>query len=249
MSHQLKIPCFIRTTGTIREFDVNAFDFLKKVTCFIHHSESNAANLNKQVALPYVIIDQCAQFEHKLLALPVRENQNVCGFLGRLSSEKGIMELLHFFKNQKENKLIIAGNGPLKEEVLVAIGNNKNIQYLGQCNPKNLDVFFSKIDILVIPSLEESGPLVGLEAMAASKVIISTKVGAMEERLLNTKNNFWFDLNDPTSFIDNLQKIEQLSFEDFNKIATVNREKYLKEYQMITIKDKYIQCITRYLSK
>lgn len=86
--HKLNKPFFIRTTGTIRKFDISAFQFLKNVTCFIHHSKSNANNLNKQLPLPFVIIDQCAQFESKLLALPISKNQNIYGYLGRLSSEK-----------------------------------------------------------------------------------------------------------------------------------------------------------------
>lgn len=247
--HKHNKPFFIRTTGTIREMDVNSFQFLKKVSCFIHHSESNAHNLNKQLALPYVIIDQCAQSEQKLLDLPLNENQDVYGYLGRLSTEKGILELIGFFKNVTEGKLLIAGDGPLKNEVESAINQHNRIAYLGQSDPNELDAFFQKINTLIIPSFEESGPLVGLEAMAAGKIILSTDVGAMKERLIDTGNNFWFDNENRQTFLDGLGKIKNLTDEEFKAMATNNREKYLDEYQFTSIRRKYLDCLKKYLDQ
>jgi len=63
--YEKKIPVIIRTTGTIRPFNIDEFMFLKKVNLFIHHSESNAKNLNSQIKLPYTIIDQCALYGSK----------------------------------------------------------------------------------------------------------------------------------------------------------------------------------------
>ena len=248
IAHELNKPFLVRTTGTINEFEVNSFQFLKKATCFIHHSESNADNLNKQIPLPYIIIDQCAQFEQKLLALPINECNIVYGYLGRLSEEKGILELLSFFNKTNHVKLLIAGDGPLKSEVLLAVNQLENIEYLGQSLPEDLDIFFKKIDILIIPSNEESGPLVGLEAMASAKVILSTKVGAMEERLSPTLNNFWFDNTNEQSFLDNLSQLKNLNKETYNQIAKSNRERYLDEYQFTSIKNKYNGCLTKYLN-
>ncbi|QBZ97891.1 glycosyltransferase family 4 protein [Flavobacterium sangjuense] len=246
--HKLNKPFFIRTTGTIRKFEVSSFQFLKNVTCFIHHSKTNANNLNKQLPLPFVIIDQCAQFESKLLALPISNNQNIYGYLGRLSSEKGILELIRFFKNTNTGKLLIAGDGPLKKEVIEAINQTDNIEYLGQSQPEELNFFFQKISTLIIPSLEESGPLVGLEAMAAAKLVLSTRVGAMEERLANSPNNFWFDIENQQSFLDSLAQIQQLSKDEFEKIANNNREVYLADYQFTAIKEKYNNCLNQYLN-
>jgi len=43
-----KMPCLVRTTGTIRQVLESDASFLKKVSLFIHHSEANAGNLNNQ---------------------------------------------------------------------------------------------------------------------------------------------------------------------------------------------------------
>lgn len=233
-------PCLVRTTGTIRPFEKTYFDFLKQVSKFIHHSEKNASNLNAILNLPYTIIDQCALDDSKLLNIPIKKSKPIrFGFLGRLSSEKGIIELVNFFSDNIENKLIIAGSGPLLNKVL----EKRNIEFIGQVEPQNLHLFFEKIDVLIIPSYEESGPLVGLEAMAAGKIIISTDVGAMKDRLLGTKNDFWFELNQISELKIIFEKLNSL---DLEAIGKSNREKYLKEYQFKAIQDKYLQLVKDY---
>ena len=246
--HKQNKPFFVRTTGTIRQFDINSLHFLNKVTCFIHHSESNADNFKKQLSLPFVIIDQCAPFEQELLAIPLDKNNKVYGYLGRLSIEKGILELIRFFKDLDSGKLFIAGDGPLKGEMLSLINQSKNIEYLDQIEPRDLNIFFKKISTLIIPSKEESGPLVGIEAMAAAKLILSTRVGAMAERLKNSGNDFWFDIDDQSSFFDSLAIINNLNDPEFQKIANTNREVYLAEYQFTVIKRKYTDCLNKYLN-
>ncbi|WP_333875324.1 glycosyltransferase family 4 protein [Flavobacterium sp.] len=243
ISARQKKPFWIRTTGTIRTLQPEMFDFLKKATGFIHHSQANALNLNRQLPLPYVIIDQCAQEEQKLLALPIPEKKMVFGYLGRLSPEKGILELIRFFQNYPEGQLRISGNGPLQQEVLDTIKDYDNIRYLGQSHPDELQLFFAPISVLIIPSHEESGPLVGLEAMASGRLIISTEVGAMKERLAGTKNDFWFQINHPHSFFDSLAAVNALPNEAFHEIAQNNRQRYLAEYQFSAIQQKYRNCL------
>lgn len=232
------IPCLVRTTGTIRDFEIEKFQFLKNVTTFIHHSKKNAQNLNKQMNLPFELIDQCANNEEKLLNIPIDVNERLrFGYLGRLSEEKGILPLTKFFSyNQYCFK--IAGDGPQREVVLEAIKKNTNCEYLGQFSNEEIDLFFNQIDILVIPSLEESGPLVGLEAMAAGKLILSTDVGAMKERFEGL-NGYWFDINNIKSLEMSLNSIQLLSKDDLEKQMYANRQKYLIEYQEDKIKEKY----------
>ena len=165
-----------------------------------------------------------------------------------MSIEKGILELIRFFKDLDNGKLFIAGDGPLKGEMLSLINQSKNIEYLDQIEPGDLNIFFKKISTLIIPSIEESGPLVGIEAMAAAKLILSTKVGAMAERLKNSGNDFWFDIEDQSSFFDSLAIINNLNDQEFQKIANTNREVYLAEYQFTVIKRKYTDCLNKYLN-
>lgn len=237
-----KIPCFVRTTGTIREIETVNFEFLKKVTMYLHHSESNAENLNRQIPLPYKVIDQCSLNEYELLALINKAcNPLKYGYLGRLSEEKGILPLINYFCSLNY-PFIIAGDGPQKSEILKLIENNEFCQYVGLIDINEIPAFFQKIDVLIIPSLEESGPLVGLEAMAAGKLIISTKVGAMEDRLKGLKS-FWFELENISSLQDIINEIESLNNDELDKYALANRIKYKNEYSFEKIALKYLDII------
>lgn len=240
-----KIPSLLRTTGTIRKVNENSFDFLKKVSLFIHHSESNAGNLNKQLALPYEVIDQCALNEKKLLLLTGNKNKQLrFGYLGRLSEEKGLLPVAEYF-SKSNLPFVIAGDGAQKEELLKIIEGKSNCNYIGLLGNDSIEDFFNLIDVLIISSYEESGPLVGLEAMAAGKIIISTKVGAMEERLKGIRS-FWFEIENINSLqlaigeVTNLTELEQV--ESFNSL----REKYLQSYSFKAIAQKYLKIANQF---
>ncbi|MGG7033613.1 MAG: glycosyltransferase family 4 protein [Flavobacterium sp.] len=238
-------PCFVRTTGNI--IQVPNPEVLKKVTCFIHHSKANAKNLNRKLYFPYVIIDQCSLNEDQLLELSIKKKSTpLCfGYLGRLSEEKGILPLVNFFSETKF-PFIVAGDGEQKLQLLDVIREKTNCKYLGLVPNDKLISFFEIIDVLIISSYEEAGPLVGLEAMSAGKVIISTKVGAMPERLMNSKNQFWFK-NNFTCFDKAINKVGLLDSEEFYNISKENRERYLERYSREVISEQYLQLVKNHL--
>lgn len=241
------IPCIVRTTGTIRDVPAKDFDFLKEVSLFVHHSEANANNLNKQLYLPYAVIDQCALTESSLLENKVMPKKPYrFGYLGRLSAEKGIVPIAHFFSST-DFPFVIAGDGPQKEEVLDIIKGKADCSYLGLVSNENIHHFFEQIDVLVIPSFEESGPLVGLEAMAAGKLIVSTKVGAMEERL-NGLKSFWFTIENVYSLQKCIEEINDLTENEYQQISIQLQERYKNEYSTAAIALKYKAVVQKMLS-
>lgn len=241
--HLNNVKCLVRTTGTIGEIDLTTFDFLHQVDLFIHHSAKNANNLNTQILLPYVIIDQCALNEKSLLNLVHQPTSNLrYGYIGRISEEKGIAEVADFFANKNYN-FIIAGEGPQECKVQEIIKNCAYCSYIGAIENDKICNFFNQIDVLVISSYEESGPLVGLEAMAAGKLIISTNVGAMEDRLKYLKS-FWFIREDLSSLQNCINEIESMSAEELRIYSSANRLKYQKEYSFHAISLKFLDVLS-----
>lgn len=242
-----KIPCLLRTTGTIKRMPESLKPFLEKVSCFIHHSKQNAANLSEYIKQKYVIIDQCAIGEEQLLKIPIQFKKPLrFGFLGRLSPEKQIEELLEYFISTNK-KLIIAGDGPLKEKVQNLADTKPTIKYLGFINNNNLDLFFKEIDILIISSIEETGPLVGLEAMAAGKIVITTNVGAMKERLEGYRLPFLEKDLSNLNFL--IELVEKKEIEDLYQMASFLRTKYLDLYTLESIKKLYFNLVKDTLIK
>lgn len=238
-----KKPFLMRTTGTISEIPEDIKESLSGINTILVHSHSNEVVLKNRFFNNIKLIDQTTLVEKDLMDLEInKSSQLVFGYIGRFSQEKGIVELLEFF-NKLEEKMIIAGTGPLLMNVKLICDNAVNLDYIGEFLPNKVVNFFKKIDVLIIPSYEEAGPLVGIEAMAAGKIIFSTKVGAMEERLKNTKNDFWFDIQKEDSFLELIEKLKQKSCEEIKEIRKVNRLKYLEMYSKDTIKNQYLAVI------
>lgn len=123
------------------------------------------------------------------------------GFIGRLSSEKNPLLAIEIAK-ELNLPILIAGDGPLKKEVILQLNNN--VIFLGWQNPIE---FYKKIDCLILTSEIEGLPNVILEGLASGLPIISTDVGGISNALLNT-NSFIFEknnlnINNLKNFIDN----------------------------------------------
>jgi glycosyltransferase involved in cell wall biosynthesis len=236
---RMAIPCVIRNTRTVFEIPKSYLEEIELSTLFIHHSEDNAKRMLSQVYHKYVIVDQCALNEKSLLACKIKTGRDLrYGFLGRFTEGKQILPLINYFKNQ-EKIFYIAGEGMYKDRILDIVKQNNNLKYLGYLNYGEIADFFRKIDVLVISSTEESGPLVGVEAMAAGKIIISTKVGAMTERLEKLETTFWLkkDLSNLNQIISD---IESLPRRKIDYLRMKNRTTYKRLYSINIIQERYL---------
>jgi len=96
-------------------------------------------------------------------------------FVGRLIPQKGVDVLINAFEKVENATLMIAGQGPEKDN-LEKIIKNKNIGnkivFLGVCD--SIPSLLASVDCFVFPSRHEGFPLVLLEAMASQLPIIIT---------------------------------------------------------------------------
>jgi glycosyltransferase involved in cell wall biosynthesis len=90
------------------------------------------------------------------------------GFLGMLAHHKGVLTLLDAFRSAPPAwSLVIAGEGPLEEDVQHAVAADTRITYQGHVSGEVKEALFDSIDVVVIPSeCEEAASLVGVEAAA-----------------------------------------------------------------------------------
>jgi len=106
-------------------------------------------------------------------------------FAGRLIEEKGILDLI---TNWPENeKLDIAGDGPLREPISKLIATKSNIQLIGTYPPGENNIF-SKYEGLIFPSKWfEGSPLVTMECLATGTPIICTDQSGAREQVDESK--------------------------------------------------------------
>lgn len=242
-----KKSVFFRTTGSIKEINSEQKKFLSKAHLFVHHSESNARKLSSFFPHNYEIIDQAAHNESSLLELPIKKKKPVVfGYLGRLSPEKGIDTLLQAIKTLDQDcKFIIAGNGPLGNEVRAFAQKYESVEAVGWVEASLLNDFYEQIDCLIIPSLEESGPLVAIEALCASRLLITTRVGAMEERLISISKTFFFNVGDSEGLVKKIIEVKNLNKDEVTQISQEHRDLYEQTFSREHVLERYSDAVKK----
>lgn len=110
-------------------------------------------------------------------------------YVGRLSPEKGILNLLSAWRQSEESnasgsRLLIVGDGPLREHVSAAVSECWSIEWVGSVSHDNLGAYYQTADVVVVPSVREGWGLVVNEALEfGCYVIASDRVPAAREWL------------------------------------------------------------------
>jgi glycosyltransferase involved in cell wall biosynthesis len=107
-------------------------------------------------------------------------------FLGRLSAEKGVLQLLEGWRQLRNHEatLVIAGDGPERQllENFCRIHSLKNVVFRGFVEPRGKAELWHGARALIVPSVwEEPFGLVVLEAWAHGRAALVSNRGALAE--------------------------------------------------------------------
>ncbi|MCF8214119.1 MAG: glycosyltransferase family 4 protein [Chitinophagaceae bacterium] len=130
---------------------------------------------------------------------PYRDSYNSISllFLGTITDNKGIFELVEYLQNNpfylhNKIKLTICGEG--ESDRLISLinkeNNGGNIIFAGWVHGSQKDEMISDTDIFILPSHYEGLPMAILEAMSAGKPIISTSVGGIPSVVIPHHNGW-----------------------------------------------------------
>lgn len=129
------------------------------------------------------------------------------GFIGRLTVEKGIDNLVEAMAAVPADRvrLIVAGRASEEERKrLTAKAPQARIEFLGFVPP---DEFYRQVDVVVAPSIwEDPGPLVVADAAAAGRPVLGTRFGGMPEAIEPGVNG-WLTDADPASLSQSMLAI------------------------------------------
>jgi glycosyltransferase involved in cell wall biosynthesis len=125
----------------------------------------------------------------------------VVGMVARLDLQKGfeyllraIRELCNIFYGLT---VVIVGEGPDRkaiEDMVKEYGLQSNVVLAGQ--QSDMPGVYAAMDIFVLPSLNEGLPMTILEAMAASRPVVATRVGAIPSVIQDGENGLLVDPRD-----------------------------------------------------
>lgn len=162
-------------------------------------------------------------------------------FVGRISKEKGIMNLLKVFKNVN-GILYIAGDGPEKEEVINFIKENKmdkKVKLLGFLNKQEVVNYVKNSRFVVLPSIcNENCPYSIIEALILGKTVIASNVGGVPELVKDKENGLIYKYDDIEDLTNKLNRL----FEDDKLVKeySKNAKEESKEYSVDSYYNKLI---------
>lgn len=150
----------------------------------------------------------------------IGDDEIAIGIIGRLvpiKNHKLFLQALRkvLDKTQKKIRAFIIGDGESRDEI-IAFAENLGIKYSRsnlafEKTPltftswiKNIDVVNAGMDIIALSSLNEGTPVSLIEAQAANKPIISTKVGGIENVVIQNKTGLLSDIEDVDCYTENL---------------------------------------------
>jgi glycosyltransferase involved in cell wall biosynthesis len=108
-------------------------------------------------------------------------------YLGHIYPSKGMSELMDAWRYLNPGdwrlRVVGAGSSRYKRELSMQVGEGLNLEFIGAVSPEMAWLEMQAASIFVLPSHSEGFPNAILEAMAASKPVVATRVGAVEEML------------------------------------------------------------------
>ena len=157
---------------------------------------------------------QSADFFESQYGLPQVDKLVKVIFLGRLYPDKGWNFTLNAFETLSQqidlNKvaIIIAGDGPMRQEITTKLGKiAPNLYLLGRVSPEEVPELLINCDLHVTTSEKETRGLTILEAFAAGIPVVVPQSGGIVENIQDGSNGFLFTPGDRFDFTAKLKTL------------------------------------------
>jgi glycosyltransferase involved in cell wall biosynthesis len=121
--------------------------------------------------------------------------------VGRLSVQKNPLLAIQAlaFLRELPWSLQIIGEGPLSDALHREVARyrlQERVLFSGWLAAEKVEAAMKQSDILLMPSLSEGLPMVGVEALAHGLALVGSRIGGLEDILIDQKNGAFFDLEE-----------------------------------------------------
>jgi len=134
------------------------------------------------------------------------------GWLGRMTGIKRTDDVLLAFRELRERGvdavLCMVGGGPdseLVERRASELGVIRNTFFLGY--QEEVARFYSAFDALVLPSTNEGTPVTAMEALAAGRPVVATRVGGVPDVVREGTDGFLVEAGDVDALAERLERL------------------------------------------
>ncbi len=176
-------------------------------------------------------------------------------FCGMISERKGILQFTNALKRwsaanrDSSVEFMVAGSGPLQEQVAELGGENLKINFLGDCDTGQLGSAYGESDICVFPTLADEWGLVPVEAMASGLPVLGSKYAqSVETCCLEGHNGWQFDPLDEQDMVAAIGRALCTSADDLAKMGQ-NARQSVAHVTPQTSADKMLEVVRTVASK
>lgn len=121
----------------------------------------------------------------------IQKGSPVVLYAGRISKEKGVMELPDIFEKVQTKygnvQFVVAGTGPAEEELKKQM---PEASYLGWVDHNNLPALYSAADLLILPSKFDTFSVVVLEALSCGLPVVAYNIMGPKDIIKNEENGY-----------------------------------------------------------
>lgn len=143
----------------------------------------------------------------------IEKKNFILGFVGRVTKDKGIKELVESFlilnKEDKNIKLLILGgkdeNSRFAQNILNEFKDNDSIIYMGHV--KEPEKYYYLMDLFIFPTYREGFGNVSIQAQAAGVPVLASKVTGAKDTIINNETG---KLIEPYSVKDIVEEVNKL---------------------------------------
>ncbi|HHU13343.1 MAG TPA: glycosyltransferase family 4 protein [Clostridiaceae bacterium] len=167
-------------------------------------------------------------------SLGISANDKVLVYVGRISREKHIHELLAYLKRimptRRNLHFILVGDGPAKAELMKEAATDDICHFVHFTGPvpwQNVPRYYAAADIFLSASQSETQGLTYIEALAAGVPLLVREDLALEDVVNDGVNGFTFV--DETSFaahLDDLLSLDADAYQSLSAAAYQSSEQY-----------------------
>lgn len=192
--------------------------------------------------------------EHRVENYFQQGDKKVVLFVGRLAEKKGVTYLIEAMKQVEDAILIIAGDGPLHEQLVEqAKPLGDQVRFIGSKTHQELATVYASADVFAAPSVQakngdiEGYGLVFLEAMSSSLPVVASRSGGIPDLVHDGENGLLAEPGNPDDLAKALNRM--LKDESLRKTLAAHGFDTAKEHDYSMVGKRYAELLNKIITK